>query len=215
MYFGGQGILDTAQTSVTPYAFIGGYGYDAIMAGVGASVQTEALLPMGTGLGVGFVDADFQTWFLGLNAQKQHDLTTWSTVLLQGAVAYQRKLEDQNHYHAVYLNPAEWPETPQDLVLFENLSWYTAYIHAVFEAKWKFVEPLVDIGWLGAFYHYSGYECDYDCFDPGETTSGDGTVSGVTFGVGLSLDIGVLQIFGGIRGSEAGTILPVSVTMKF
>jgi hypothetical protein len=215
MYFGGQGILEDGKTSITPYAFLGFYGYEAIMGGFGASVQTEALLPIGIGAGFGVMDADLRSYTLGLNAQKRFDRSTWATLLLQGAVGYQRKSDDRGKYYAIYLKPAEWPETPQDLVLFDKLSWYSAYVHAVFEARWSILKPLLDIGWLATHYRYSGYECDRDCLQPGGSASGNGMVYGLTFGVGVSLDIGSLQVFGGIKGSDAGVIFPVSLALMF
>jgi len=215
MYFGGQGLLDTGQTAITPYVFVGGYDSEGIMTGLGASVQTEALLPFGVGLGFGLTDADFMTWSLGLNAQKQVGRTSWSSVLLQGVLAYQRMNDYRNSNFAIYLQPAEWPDTPQDQILFDSLGWYTVYLHAVFEARWKFIKPLVDIGWLVSNYRYSGYECEYDCFQPGAETSGNGTVTGGTFGIGVSLDANVLRAFGGLKWTDAGAIFPVSLTIKF
>jgi hypothetical protein len=215
LYFGGQGLLDTSRTSITPYVFVGGYDYEGIMTGLGASVQTEALLPFGVGLGFGLTDADFLTWVLALNGQKQVGLTSWSSMLLQGAVAYQRLTEGRSDYYSVWLDYAVWPETPEGQVLLEDLGWYTFYFHAVFEARWRFIKPLVDIGWLASRYSYTGYECEYDCFDPGQITSGDGTVTGGTFGFGLSLDANVLQMFGGIKWTDAGAIFPVSLTIRF
>ena len=215
MYFGGQGLQKSGLTAVTPYAFLGGYGYEAFMTGAGASVQTEALFPIGVGLGFGVTDADFMTWAVSVNAQKQVGPKSWYSVLLQGAAGYQQMSDYRNGNYGVYLQPAEWPDTPQDPILFDDLSWISVYFHAVLEVDWGFVKPLVDIGWLASSYRYSGYECGADCFQPGEPTSGDGVVSGGTFGVGLSLDGGPIQIFGGIRRNDAGTILPVSMTIRF
>ena len=214
VYFGGQGFLEKGRTAVTPYAFFGGYDYEGIMTGTGASVQTEALLPFGVGLGFGLTDADFLTWTVSLNAQEQLELSSWSGLLVQGVLSYQRLTEGRSDHYAVYLHPAVWPDTPQDLILFDTLGWYTFYFHAVFEARWWFVKPLLDIGWLASRYSYDGYECGLDCFDTGANTSGSGTVTGGTVGFGLSLDAKALQVFGGLKWTDAGAILPVSLTIR-
>jgi hypothetical protein len=218
VYFGGQGILEDGETSVSPYAFFGGYGQDGIMTGAGASVQTEALLPFGVGVGGGVTDADVFSWSVGLNAHKKVLRSTWYTLLVQGAVVYQRV--DEDHDYAIWLNPAVWPDTPQDLILFDEFSWYTGYLHAVLEARWQVakslaVKPLIGIGWLAARYSYTGNECDYGCLEPGAGTSGDGTVYGTTFGFGLSLDFGSLRLFGGIKTADGDAILPVSLSIVF
>jgi opacity protein-like surface antigen len=215
IYFGGQGVLEDGRTSVAPYAFLGFYEYEGIMAGVGASVQTEALLPLGVGAGFGLVDADIKAYAVTVNAQERVDLSTWSTLLLQGAVAYQWKGGDRVDYFALYLKPAVWPESPEDLILVDNLNWYSAYVHAVFEVRWSILKPLLDIGWMATRYRYTGYECGLDCFQIGNGTSGSGSLSGFTVGVGLSLELGALQAFGGIMGSDVGTIFPVSLAIVF
>jgi hypothetical protein len=215
MYFGGQGFLDDGRTAVTPYGFFGGYEYEGIMAGAGVSVQTEALLPFGVGLASGLTDADFLTWSLALNAQERVELTTWSTFLVQGVFGYQRLTEGRNDYYAVYLHPAEWPDTPEDQILFDAFGWYTFYIHAVIEARWRFVKPMIDFGWLASRYRYTGYECGLDCFDPGGSTAGDGTVTGGTVGFGLSLDADAFRVFGGLKWTDAGAIFPVSLSIIF
>lgn len=215
LYFGGQGFLGAGRTAVTPYAFFGGYDYEGIMVGTGASVQTEALLPFGAGLGFGLTDADFLTWTVSLNAQEQLELSSSSGLLIQGVFAYQRLTEGRSDHYAIYLQPAVWPDTPQGLILFDTLGWYTFYFHAVYELRWRFVKPLLDVGWLVSRYSYDGYECGLDCFDPGADTSGSGTVTGGTFGLGLSLDAKALQLFGGLKWTDAGAVFPVSLTIRF
>jgi hypothetical protein len=215
IYFGGQGLQDSARTSITPYGFFGGYGSDGIMTGAGISVETDALLPVGVGLGFGLTDADFLTWALSLDAHKQFRTTPWSGLLVQGVFGYQRLTEGRSDYYAIWLDYAEWPDTPEGQVLLEDLGWYTFYVHAVFEARWRFVKPLLDIGWRGSSYSYNGYECEIDCFDPGAGTSGDGSVTGGTVGLGLSLDAGALQAFGGLKWTDGSAIFPVSLTIVF
>jgi hypothetical protein len=215
MYFGGQGILDDGQTSVTPYAFLGFYGYESIMGGLGGSVQTEALLPLGIGAGFGVMDADLRTYAFGINAHKQVTPSTWSSLLLQGVGAYQWKSKARGDYTAIYLKPALWPDNPEGLVLFDDFDWFSAYFHAVFEARWHFVKPLLDFGWLANYYRYTGYECDRDCFGPGNVTSGNGNVSSFTFGVGVSLELEALKAFGGIKGNGSDAIFLVSLSISF
>ena len=181
----------------------------------GASVQTEALLPLGVGAGFGVIDADVRSYTFALNAQKKFAPTAWSKLLLQGVGAIESKSGERGRYYAIYLKPAQWPDTPEGLVLFEDLVWYSFYLHAVVEAKWRIVKPLVDIGWLASRYRYTGYECGDDCFQLGPSTSGHGTIDHLTFGLGVSLDVGPIQLFGGFVGTGGEGVIPVSLNIEF
>jgi hypothetical protein len=214
MYFGGQGVLGDGKTSFSPHVYYGGYGNRRLMGGMGFSVQTIALLPVGVGAGIAYMHADFRTVMFGANVQKQINQSKWLTVLLQGAVALQGDLEEQGAPYALYLKPAVRPDRPEDLVIFDEFSWYHVYVHAVFELKLRIIKPLLDVGWLSSHYRYSGYKCRYDCRDPAEATSDRGTVSRTTFGMGVAVDIGALQAFGGIKSEGRASIIVLSLALK-
>jgi hypothetical protein len=202
MYFGGQSFLQKKQISVTGYGSIGTYGYEGILDGYGVSIQTAAFSPWGFGVSAGVFEAPFNSWILGLNAQKDFHLKKWAILLFQGAIGHQRKSKATPkalHIHGqkVY-DPAYNP-----LILVENISWNHAFAHLIFKVEYLFIHPILDLGFLVSHCSYTGNKCiNNDPLKPGDSTRGGETSSKFTSGLGLSLDIGNVRVFGGVSSAN-------------
>ena len=141
--------------------------------------------------------------------------TKRTTLLVQGVVAYQHKLDDSDHPAGLSLTPVGTYEIPEDFVLFDGFNWAHLYIHTVLKYKYHFLEPMIDIGWLFSRYSWTGYDCASDCFTADSPASGDGTASRVSFGTGLTLDLGSVELFAGIQCSAGTVVFPGYLVIRF
>ncbi len=214
--FGPHLFLEDGAQAVTGHVFVGGYGENGILAGAAASYQIARRGPWGFGASAAFSDADVYNWTIGLNLQRPLWESKRTTLLVQGAVARQWLAEGAGSPTAVYFEYRGFPDNPRDLVLIDDFSLTHGFVHAIYQIRWGFLEPIVDVGWVGTYYSLDGRECgDGSCFEPGATRSRNGAVQKMTFGAGAALRLDRVAAFSGVKVNLAAAMFLVSLTVDF
>ena len=203
-YFGGQAFLDPGRTSVSGSLFIG--GDDIFDAGSSISVQTSHP-PLEFGLSYAEMDAEFETWQIALNAQRQIVSGRAGTLMIQAAVAYQQMKDSERGANAVYIggpNLTEFDDHP--LVLMQKFSWthFMTQAQMRFNA-WRF-HPILVMGFKVSDFEMSGVEQLGGGVMAGEKYETDGTRWAGHFGAGLELDLTYARPFVGVLRFDRGDI---------
>lgn len=207
-------VLGQGQQSVALHPFFGGYGEDGIMAGLAASWHTTKLLPWEVGVNASAVDADVQTWQVGISVQRQVWQRGRLATLLQGCVAYQALMDSKDNPTSIYLDQRD-PWTLEDEVLLDTFTFGHAVVNAVVTADLQLVRTILDLSWVGTAYHFDAFECDRDCFETGAPRGDGGRVSRFTWGLAASLGLRPAILSGGFKVSNDAAIFQITVGVAF
>jgi hypothetical protein len=131
-------------------------------------------------------------------------------VVVQGVLGYQWKLDSLQN--AVALDDVPFGGYTSE-VLIDDAAWINGLAHAIGEARLGPFRYVLDLGVLASSAHVDGYILDGD-FELDEPLSRSKTITRVSFGTGLALDVGPIEAFlGGVRGDGDG-IIQMSLTLR-
>lgn len=202
--------------SVAVHPVVGFYGSDGILSGVSASYHTSRLVPWDVGVHAGVLDLDIVTWTVAVSSGR----TVWnnerSAIVLEGAVGYQFMDEKSGERTAVSLSAGEFGAGTGDDVLLDSFVFVHSMARAVYSIDLWLLRPIVDIGWVGTWYHLDGTEWDGSFpLTDGAPRDESGTTGKITFGLGAGLNVDRAILFGGVRFVDDAGLFQASVGLTF
>lgn len=201
---------------VTIQPFVGGYGSDGILSGVGFSWHTARLLPWDVGASVGFMDLDLKTWTVAVSSGTEVWRGSRSTLMLEGAAGYQFLSERQGDDVSIHLEDQRFPDAPGDQILLDSFDLFHFMVHAAYALDLWALHPSVDVAWVATTYRLEGAVWD-GAFPiaPAEQRDDDGSTAKVTYGLGISLDIRRAVVFGGVRIVDDAAFFQANLGFRF
>jgi hypothetical protein len=212
--FGDHGLLAPGRQSVAVHPFVGGYDEDGILSGVAVSWNARWNSPWVVGVNAGAMDLGIGTWTVGVSAGRDVWTRGGSSLLVQGAIAYQRMGGGGDT--AAYSEPYDRDAFDHPVVLLESFTLGHAALHAVFTADLWVFRPVADIAWVGTTYRFDGDETAGPLLsDPMTPRDGRNQSSKMTFGLGAALDVERAILFGGLTVAGDYAVFQVNVGFVF
>jgi len=210
--FGPHLFLEDRARSVAIGGMLGFYAYEGVMGGVVASYQEGTWRPWTWGAGAGYLNdgGSVRSWSLAASAGQELWRAGRSTLLLQGALAYQHVGHPRGQHSTIALEPGG------DTAFLGAVDLGHVFLHAVARARLLGLEPLLDLGWLGSWYGFEGRDyVDATPFEPGSSRSTSGSVGEWCGGGGLAIGLGRMMLFAGLKHHRGGSLFLATLGARF
>lgn len=216
VFFGRSMLGNGLGNSIAIHPYVGFYGYEGILSGVGGSWHTTTLVPWDLGVGVGIIDLDFTSWTVAVSSGRQVWSNERATLALEGALGYQFIDEDPDRATAVIIDPPDPNGGYGPEVILDSFTFVHLMAHAVYTIDWWILRPVVDLGWVGTRYSLDGYEWEGGFpVTQGESRDDSDTSGKVTWGLGSALVIDRVILFGGVKVVGDAGLFQVNVGFEF
>ena len=183
-----------ARWSVAVRPFIGVYGSDGILGGIGVAVHTARWSPWNLGVGFTQFEADVPTWTLAVSADRRTHDGRYVDVDVGVAAGYQHGPTGDGRYLVV-----EDPFGTRREVLIESLRLGHALLRVAGTLDLWFLRPTLEIAAVFTSHHVDGVEWDaIDRAGTGGERDDSGSDTKLTFGLGLGLDVAPAIVFAGL-----------------